>query len=185
MTDGWTRAGVRVAALAAIVAGLAALGAASVAGAAAPSACRPAAAWGTPRQDLVRDVFVRLNADRAKHRLAPLRLSPELMRAALWKSLHMAGHAYLAHADPGSAPRSTGERLLACGYPARSAGWGENIAVGFESPADVVAGWLDSPGHRRNIETRTFTTIGIGVAASSSGRLYWTTDFGTAAATLR
>ena len=183
MSDGWRRAA--CASVGAILAAVGLAAAASTsAGAASSPSCTPAAAWGTPRQELAHDVLARLNADRGRRALPPLRLSPALTRAALWKSLHMAGHAYVAHADPAPLTRSVGERLAACGYPARTSGWGENIASGFRSPSSVVAGWLDSPGHRRNIETRAFTTVGIGVAASPTGRLYWTTDFGTAVATL-
>src|SRR4051794_12907973 len=178
MSDGWRRACVCLSAAVAAVCFAAAQTTTAYAG--SPPSCTPAAAWGIPRQELVRDVLARLNADREKRALPLLRPSPSLTRAALWKSLHMAGHAYLAHADPAPIARSVGQRLAACGYPSRLSGWGENIAAGYRSPSAVVAGWLDSPGHRRNIETRAFTTVGIGVAASPTGRLYWTTDFGTA-----
>lgn len=38
----------------------------------------------------------------------------------------------------------------------------ENIAMGYRSAADVVNGWLDSSGHRKNIENPDLTHIGIG-----------------------
>ncbi|WP_231590801.1 CAP domain-containing protein [Hymenobacter terrenus] len=42
--------------------------------------------------------------------------------------------------------------------------------------ADFVNGWLNSPGHRANIEGN-FTRTGIGVATSSTGRIYSTQIF--------
>lgn len=40
---------------------------------------------------------------------------------------------------------------------------GENIAAGYVSPADVVAGWMNSPGHRANIMSEKFSSMGIGL----------------------
>ena len=46
----------------------------------------------------------------------------------------MAYYRYMQHADPAPpVARSVGDRLLACGYPATTAGWGENIAYGFST----------------------------------------------------
>lgn len=39
---------------------------------------------------------------------------------------------------------------------------GENIARGSLTPAGVVEGWLNSPEHRANILTGSFTHIGVG-----------------------
>ena len=95
----------------------------------------------------------------------------------------MAAYNYLAHDDPAPpVARTVGQRLEACGYPVTAAGWGENIAYGYSDAASVMNGWLNSPGHRANIETAGYTTIGIGVARSSSGQLFWTQDFGTTGA---
>ena len=43
-----------------------------------------------------------------------------------------------------------------------------------------MAAWLNSPGHRANIENASFRAIGIGVVVTSSGT-YWTQNFGTLA----
>ena len=43
---------------------------------------------------------------------------------------------------------------------------GENIAYGYPTPAAVVEGWMNSPGHRANILTENFTHIGIGASNS-------------------
>ena len=54
---------------------------------------------------------------------------------------------------------------------------GENLAMGQRTPAEVVRGWMESPGHRENILTAEFGHLGIGVAMDASGRLYWTQTF--------
>jgi hypothetical protein len=78
---------------------------------------------------------------------------------------------YLEHADPAPpVERGVGERFEACGY---GEGAGENIATGYQTPEDVMQGWLDSSGHRDNIENPTYRAIGVG----ESG-FYWTQTFG-------
>ena len=87
----------------------------------------------------------------------------------------MAKYSYMAHNDPAPpVARSTGERMAACGV---SGGWGENIAAGYPTPAAVVNGWLNSAGHRGNIENASYTSIGTGAAASASGQIYWAHTF--------
>ncbi len=142
--------------------------------------CVPQASWGTLDRTYAQQVLTLVNQHRQGLGLKALSLSSSLTAAAEWKSLHMAGYRYLAHNDPAPpVARSVGDRLLACGYPSSSAGWGENIAYGYSSPSAVMQGWLGSPGHRANIERSSYSAIGIGVARTAGGTLYWTQDFGT------
>ncbi len=142
--------------------------------------CTPGSDWGTLRQDLAVRVVELVNQHRAARGLSQLTVTTPLTNAAIWKSRHMARYVYMAHADPAPpVARSVGDRLLACGYPASSAGWGENIAYGYTSADAVMQGWLNSPGHRANIENPSYRAIGVGAAAASTGRLYWTQEFGT------
>jgi uncharacterized protein YkwD len=56
---------------------------------------------------------------------------------------------------------------------------GENLAAGPTTAEEVVAGWLASPGHCRNLMDERFTQMGIGFAveqASESG-VYWVQTF--------
>ena len=151
----------------------------AVAGAAVGD-CTPGADWGTLRQDLATQVVQLVNQHRASLGLPQLTVTTPLSNAAVWKSRHMAYYRYMQHPDPAPpVARSVGDRLLACGYPATTAGWGENIAYGFASANAVVQAWLNSSGHRANIENASYRSIGVGAAASSSGTLYWTQEFGT------
>ena len=56
---------------------------------------------------------------------------------------------------------------------------GENVATnkGFEDPVEVaIQGWLDSPGHRENIEG-DWAFSGVGIAQSDDGSWYLTQMF--------
>jgi len=145
--------------------------------------CVPGSDWGTLRQDLTQRVIDLVNERRAARGLVQLQVSVSLTNSAIWKSRHMAWLEYMGHNDPAPpVARGVGERLLACGYPANSAGWGENIAYGYPTADAVMQGWLNSPGHRNNIENASFRAIGVGAATSSDGSLFWTQQFGTTTA---
>ena len=50
---------------------------------------------------------------------------------------------------------------------------GENIAAGYGSAADVMEGWMNSPGHRANILNDSYTHIGIGYQTGGSYGKNW------------
>lgn len=52
----------------------------------------------------------------------------------------------------------------------------ENVAYGQPTAKEVVKDWLNSPGHKKNIEGN-FTETGIGIASNSKGILYYTQIF--------
>jgi uncharacterized protein YkwD len=144
--------------------------------AAAAESCRRDPSWAEMRPAWATEVLTLTNAHRASMGLAPLAPSASLTDAATWKAAHMAGYGYMTHDDP--APpigRTWDQRIRDCGY---SSGAGENIAYGYRSPQAVFDGWLDSAGHRRNIENPSYKVIGVGAALSSEGTPYWTQVFG-------
>lgn len=57
-----------------------------------------------------------------------------------------------------------------------ASGTGENVAYGQQSAKAVMEAWINSSGHRANIEG-DFTHIGIGVVKNSSGVYYFTQIF--------
>jgi uncharacterized protein YkwD len=140
--------------------------------------CTPSATWPADHADLAAQVVTLVNAHRAKLGLTALVVSPTLTAAATWKARHMAAYRYMDHPDPGPrVARTVAQRFAACGYS--QATWGENIASGFSSARAVVNGWLNSPGHRANIERAEFRATGV--AAAGTAR-YWSQTFGSAAA---
>jgi uncharacterized protein YkwD len=52
----------------------------------------------------------------------------------------------------------------------------ENIAAGQQDAAEVMAAWMDSPGHRANILDCDLTLLGTGVATGTGGP-WWTQLF--------
>lgn len=61
--------------------------------------------------------------------------------------------------------------------PDGTGGGTENIAKGQLSPKAVVQAWMDSSGHRKNIQTSTQTHLGIGCYKDGNGTLYWVQVF--------
>ena len=102
--------------------------------------------------------------------LAALTEDWELSRVARYKSQDMHDNRYFAHNSP---TYGTPFRMLrAFGLSYRTAG--ENIAMGYAAPAAVVAGWMNSEGHRANILSSAYTKIGVGYVADGH---YWTQQF--------
>jgi len=52
----------------------------------------------------------------------------------------------------------------------------ENVAYGKLSAKQVVEGWLNSPGHKKNIEGN-YTFTGIGIAKDDKGTIFFTQIF--------
>lgn len=114
------------------------------------------------------------NRERARAGLAALAVDPRLTAAAQAHSADMVARDFYSHTDPdGGKPW---DRAAAAGAARRTVG--ENIACGQRSPADVVEGWMNSPGHRANILKADFTHIGIGLAGGGRAGTYWTQLFG-------
>ena len=111
-----------------------------------------------------------VNAERAKHGLAPLSHNWELSRVARYKSQDMADKGYFSHNSPTFG--SPFDMMKAFGISYRTAG--ENIAKGQRSPAAVVNAWMNSSGHRANILNSSYTQIGVGYVADHN---HWTQMF--------
>ncbi|MDT0200409.1 CAP domain-containing protein [Nocardioides sp. AE5] len=54
---------------------------------------------------------------------------------------------------------------------------GENVAYGFSSDAAVMAGWMNSSGHRANILSTKYTSVAVAWAVGSNGQRYWAQVF--------
>jgi uncharacterized protein YkwD len=122
------------------------------------------------------------NAERRKAGLPAFREQAQLTAAAMKHAEDMAQNNYFDHRDQeGGMPW---DRVRAEGYKYRACA--ENIAFGQKSPQRVVAGWMTSPGHRKNI-LGNFAEIGVGFARSGKKgeRRYWVQVFGTPKTTSR
>ena len=122
---------------------------------------------------LAGEVLVLVNRERAKQGLAPLKDNWQLARVARYKSEDMRDKNYFSHTSPTYGAPFTMIKNFGIRYMSA----GENIAMGQQTPAAVMSSWMNSPGHRSNILSKNFTEIGVGVAKSKSGTLYWTQMF--------
>jgi uncharacterized protein YkwD len=99
-----------------------------------------------------------VNARRAEAGIGPVAVDPVLMSCAQQYSETQAAMGRLNHTGPdGSTP---GQRLRRCGYNWRH--FGENLAAGYVNADEVVAAWMASPGHRKNILNPRVREIGLG-----------------------
>lgn len=127
-----------------------------------------------PQRTATQVVFDLVNAERARAGLAPFIADARLDLAAQRHSEDQAAHGTMSHT--GSDGSDMGQRIERAGFPWRRAA--ENVAYGYRTPADVVAGWMNSAGHRTNILSAN-THLGVGLAYSADGTPYWTQDFAT------
>lgn len=112
-----------------------------------------------------REVFALTNAQRVKHGKAPLAWDACLAAAARNWSMAMGR-------PGGRFEHSPANRGAECSEPFT----GENIAMGYDSPADAMLGWMNSPGHRANI-LHDYDSIGVGIAVGADGQKYYTQIF--------
>ncbi|MEU9284379.1 CAP domain-containing protein [Streptomyces sp. NPDC048275] len=137
--------------------------------AASPSASETAA----PASGAVAQVVALVNSERSKAGCSPVTLNAKLSKAAQDHSADMASHSNMSHT--GSDGSDPSQRITAAGYTWST--YGENVAYGYSTPEEVMAGWMSSPGHKENILNCDFKEIGVGLAQPND---YWTQDFGTA-----
>ena len=107
----------------------------------------------------------------------PLRWNDVLANASRAHASDMARHDYLSHTGrDGSTPA---QRVLRAGYRYRSTG--ENIAAGAQTPDEVVAGWIKSPGHCANLMSPAYTEMGAAFVIERASKMgvYWAQLFGT------
>ena len=124
-----------------------------------------------------RTLLTAINSARAAAGVPPLRASASLTNAASWQSQALAGAGYLDHTSPDGSTLI--DRLTRVRWHGSAAG--EDLAVASR-PSEAVAMWLASPGHRANLLSPSFRTVGLGLARGSwngRGALYVTADFGT------
>ncbi|GAB2933616.1 CAP domain-containing protein [Streptomyces heilongjiangensis] len=120
------------------------------------------------------EVLVLTNARRTAAGLPPLAPDPALTAAAQAHCDDMVARAFYAHTSPdGGEPW---HRAAAAGSTRRTIG--ENIACGQRSAAEVVEGWMNSPGHRANILKPDFTHMGVGFTGGGGAGTYWAQLFG-------
>jgi uncharacterized protein YkwD len=104
-----------------------------------------------------------INAERERHGRVALTQNVMLQRAAELHSLDMGKRKFFEHRNPDGVQPDA--RIIHQGYPPILVG--ENLAWGElaqSAPANVVALWMKSPGHRANVLETGYREIGLGLA---------------------
>ena len=128
---------------------------------------------GATRHELRRAVVCLVNQQRTSRGLPRLRSSWRLNRSAEHWTRTMISRQIFTHGA------NFAGRITAVGFDWSTAG--ENIAVGFTTPFQVVRGWMASTGHCQNILYPAFSRVGTGVINQGisgwGGAATWTQDF--------
>ncbi len=127
-----------------------------------PPAASSVAAQSTATTQMEAQVLQQINAIRAKQGLGQLRSNEKLTQVARNYSRRMAEQNFFSHTSP------AGDTMV---QRVRSAGIfyvtiGENLFTCTNIPQPVpasVKGWMNSPGHRKNILRPEYQETGIGV----------------------
>ncbi|MFC7062210.1 SafA/ExsA family spore coat assembly protein [Halobacillus seohaensis] len=124
-------------------------------------------------KSLEQQVIDLTNQKRSENGLSALRADWELSRVARYKSKDMENKGYFSHESPtyGSPFQMMSDFNVSYSRAA------ENIAAGQSTAQEVVNGWMDSPGHRKNILDANLTYIGVGYSEGGSYGHYWTQMF--------
>jgi uncharacterized protein YkwD len=116
------------------------------------------------------EILQYVNDDRSKHDLPPLLMNTMESSLASKHSHDMAsGKVKFGHDGFNARAKSIQKSL-------GSTEVGENVASGRMTAREVVDGWLNSPGHKKNIEGN-FTLTGIGYARNKKGDIFFTQIF--------
>ena len=121
-------------------------------------------------------IFQKVNQERTAAGLAALSYNNTMEHYARFKSQDMGDRGYFDHANPEGQYITAKMKADGVSYMA----WGENIAYisgmsGNSTLADkFMTNWMNSSGHRANILSTNFTSIGVGVY--KIGNTYYATQ---------
>ena len=123
-------------------------------------------------------IFNKVNEERTKAGVAPLTYNTTMENYARIKSQDMGDNNYFSHTDLNGNNITTKMKADGVTYKA----WGENIAyiAGVTDPTALanqfMTNWMNSQGHKENILSTKFSSIGVGVYKIGN-KLYGTQEF--------
>jgi len=123
-----------------------------------PGTAGPYATEAAP-DGVVREYEKLANAHRVRVGCGRLRWDGPTGSVAQAHAVDMVRRDFFSHTNPDG--RSPFDRLRAAGVAYTAAA--ENIAFGYPTARGVLRGWLDSPGHRKNLENCRYTRHGVGL----------------------
>lgn len=122
-------------------------------------------ATATERYDFAFQVLDLINEERSENGLNPLVMDTSLLETAMQRGFE--NIIYWNHTRPSGADCFSANKLM----------MGENIAAGQENPKDVMISWMNSQGHRENILTARYKSVGVG-CVEINGVFFWVQCFG-------
>lgn len=139
---------------------------------------KPMVAGRTMREieSLEKQCFYEVNKQREGYGLEALEFSEELLEVARYYSRRMAEENFFSHVDPDG--NTVRQRVTGAGISWRVVGENLAFASGYINPVAVsVKGWMESPGHRKNILDKGYRYTAIGAWISKDGTVYFTEIF--------
>jgi uncharacterized protein YkwD len=119
------------------------------------------------------ELMQRVNKEREKEKLPPLKPNPTLFEVARAHAANMAKQGKAEHVLDG---KDQYKRIKEAGY--RYYWAGENVARTKNATlADVVEGWMNSKLHREDILFDKFTETGLGIAPGDKEWVYYVQVF--------
>lgn len=122
------------------------------------------------------EIFRMVNEERKKVGVSPLNYNEVMEKYARIKSKDMGDRNYFSHENPDGKLITSEMKKDGVTYSS----WGENIAYidGSSSSiaSEIMSMWLNSKGHKENILSTNFTSIGIGVSKHGN-KIYATQEF--------
>ncbi|WP_042160415.1 CAP domain-containing protein [Paenibacillus gorillae] len=115
------------------------------------------------------------NAERSRRGISLFTQDAKASKSARGHSKDMADRKFFNHENPDG--KSPFDRMKAQGITYRSAA--ENIAAGQTDSMYAHFSWMNSPGHRSNLLSKTLTKLGTGVAFGGQYGVYYTQNFYT------
>ena len=112
-------------------------------------------------------VAEQVNQLRASLGLSRLTIDRSLMNTAMLRAAECS--VYYSHTRPNGTSCSTA-------FPSRWTSLAENIAAGYTTPAAVMSGWTNSPGHYANMTSTIVSAFGVG-CFYVNGTYYWAQCF--------
>jgi len=139
---------------------------------------RPPTSSGQQISEIELGIHRLVNEERQKAGIKHLVLVTKLSAIARSHSLDMAENNYFSHKSlAGLSPSHRAQAAEFVCVGSYYSGVGENISLGRRTAEQIVDGWMNSPGHRKNILNTRYIKEGVGVVVETSGRIYATQDF--------
>ena len=114
---------------------------------------------------LAQEIATGVNAQRRANGQSAIRFNRQLGQAAMAHACDMSVNGFFGH--NGSNGSSVQRRVRAAGY--QDCLVAENLAWGYPNSQQIIAGWMNSSGHRRNMLHPRVSEFGVAITEGAKG----------------